>query len=368
MSFNLYYDYSERSNDFNVGFHTLDGELQYEVTLAEDHAVSVGLGYRHVAGEHRATFQSQVPERDDNLYSLFLQDTWRLFADSWFLTLGGKWQDNAYTGNEWQPSAKLLWKMSERESGWLSLSRAVRTPSAVEHQGRLLLASAPGEGEVQTVALVGSEAYGSESVLAYEAGFRSQPHPDIACDFALFYNDYSDIYTVTPQLQPNGVDMMVVNNGQGWGYGGEVAVDWRAAAWLRYNIAYSYLQSRFDWQDPSIAVDNLKTFIERLSPRHQASLRTAIDLADDWEFNGWLRYVDTIETRGSEELLLERGKTIDAYWLLDANLVWRPSKGFSLTLAGQNLLDNRQVQYVAEIHTPPMAIERGVYLKATWCY
>lgn len=368
LSLNLYYDYSERGNDFNFAFHTLDGELQYEWTLAERHAVSVGLGYRHIAGDHQATFQSRIPERSDNLYSLFLQDSWRLFADGWFLTLGGKWQDNAYTGNEWQPSAKLLWKMSERESGWLSLARAVRTPSTMEHQGRLVLFSAPGENGVQTVALAGRDDYRSESVLAYEAGYRAQVHSDLTFDLALFYNDYRDIYTLTPQPAADGIDMAVVNNGEGRGYGGEVAIDWRALSWLHCSLAYSYLRARFDWQEPGIAVDNLKTFIERLTPRHQVSLGATVDLAKAWELNGWLRYVDAIETRSSEELLEERGRTIDDYWLLDVNAVWRPSKGFSLTLAGQNLLDNRQVQYVAEIHTPSMAIERGVYLKATWSY
>jgi hypothetical protein len=35
-------------------------------------------------------------------------------------------------------------------------------------------------------------------------------------------------------------------------------------------------------------------------------------------------------------------------------------------LAGQNLFEDRQLEYASEYTTPPTAIERGFYGKVTW--
>jgi hypothetical protein len=51
---------------------------------------------------------------------------------------------------------------------------------------------------------------------------------------------------------------------------------------------------------------------------------------------------------------------------LDANVIWKPAKNLEIMLAGQNLLEPSQLQYVAELITPPTEIERVVYMKVTW--
>jgi hypothetical protein len=57
---------------------------------------------------------------------------------------------------------------------------------------------------------------------------------------------------------------------------------------------------------------------------------------------------------------------VDSYFLLDANLIWKPRKGLEIMLAGQNLFNSSQLQYVSELITPPIKIERAVYGKVTW--
>ena len=57
---------------------------------------------------------------------------------------------------------------------------------------------------------------------------------------------------------------------------------------------------------------------------------------------------------------------VDSYFLLDANLLWKPRKGLEIMLAGQNLLNSSQLQYVSELITPPIKMERAVYGKVTW--
>ncbi len=366
LSTQIYYDYSSRSEDLNLAFHTLDAELQYETRIGKGNEVTVGTGYRRIKGQNKDTFQSDFPDRTDNLYSVFLQDAVKLIDDQLILTLGTKWEHNEFTGNEWQPSGKLLWKPAKHHSLWTSVGKAVRTPSIMEHEGRLLLASYPTPLGTGMTNVTGSQDYHSESVFAYEAGYRWQQSANLSFDLATFYNDYTGIYTFTPRPSSQGMDLVFINNGQGEGYGVEAAVDWKVNAWLRFFLSYSYLKSSFEWENPSLAQNELKSFVEQLSPRHQVGLRSAIDLADNWQINGWLRYIDTIEGRSSLDLLKEEGTTIDAYFLFDLNLIWKPGNDLEVMLVGQNLLNSSQPQYVAELHTPLTEIERGFYVKMTW--
>ena len=110
-----------------------------------------------------------LPGRSDNLYSAFFQDEINLVADRLWLTLGTKYEHNDYTGSEWQPNAKLLWKPKENHSLWASAARAVRTPSIVEQYGRVLM----GRYQLFPTAItdlnfVGNEDFDSEIVNAYE--------------------------------------------------------------------------------------------------------------------------------------------------------------------------------------------------------
>ena len=159
--------------------------------------------------------------------------------------------------------------------------------------------------------------------------------------------------------------MVFINNGIGDGYGLEASIDWKAAAWLRYILSYSYLDISFEWEDPALALDSFKNFLGGLTPRHQVGLRQAVDLSAAWQFNAWLRYVDPIECRNTLELL-QAPRPIDSYFLLDLNLIWKPTRNLEVMLAGQNLLNSSQLEYVAEFLTPPTEIERGVYAKLTW--
>lgn len=366
LSTQIYYDYSSRSVDLNLSFHTLDAELQYETRLGEHNEVTVGTGYRRTKGENDDAFRFQTPDRTDDLYSVFLQDAVKLLDERVILTLGTKWEHNEFTGSEWQPSGKLAWKPIEHHTFWTSIGRAVRTPSIMEREGRFVLASYPTPLGTGTTGFTGSKDYRSESVLAYEAGYRWQQSANLSFDLATFYNDYEGIYTFSPRPSSQNMDMVFVNNGQGGSYGLEALADWKARSWLRFVLSYAYLQSNFDWEQEPLGISQLTSFIEQLSPRHQAGLRSAIDLADNWQVNGWLRYIDKIEGRGSLDLLKEEGTTIDAYFLFDLNLIWKPSKDFEVMFAGQNLLNSSQPQYVAELHTPFTEIERGYYVKMTW--
>lgn len=80
-------------------------------------------------------------------------------------------------------------------------------------------------------------------------------------------------------------------------------------------------------------------------PRHQASLRTLLDLPDNLELDLWLRYVDRLN-RGDIPSCLE------------------------LSLVGQNLFDSRPPEFPTEtlFNIAATEMQRGVYANLDWRY
>lgn len=370
LTFKAYYDYNDRSDAiFNLHFETIDLDLQYETKLGQRQNLTMGAGYRSIRGDFDETYQVYLPDRNDNLYSAFLQDEINLLADRLWLTLGSKYEHNDYTGNEWQPSAKLLWKPADRHSLWTSAARAVRTPAIVEQLGRVLIGRYPayygpmyiGIGDLN---FVGNPAFDSEVVNAYEVGYRWQATDALSFDLALFHNEYDEIYTVRPTVSGIDVDNLFVNAQSGSGQGFELAVDWKARSWLSFALAYSYLETDLDYEGVG-TFQSGNDWVAASSPNNQISLRSSILLAPDWRLNLWLRSIDDISCRNSGDLMGE-AITVGAYYVFNANLIWTPRKDLELMLAGQNLTNSGQLEYLSEYQTPATEIERAIYGKLTW--
>ena len=364
LTFKAYYDYASRDEAYyRWAYDTIDLDLQYETKLGNRQTLTSGIGYRAISGDFEQTFQVSLPDKSDTLYSAFLQDEINLAADALWLTLGSKYEHNDYTGSEWQPSAKLLWKPAARHSLWTSVARAVRTPATVEQFGRVTMGVFPTPQGIGTVAFAGNPEFDSEILWAYEAGYRWQANDTLSFDLALFYNDYSEVYTAAPTLSATGYDYRFVNAMEGSGQGFELSADWKAASWLSFILSYSYLDMNLT-PDSSIPAEIGSSMLNEASPNHQIGLRSSIALAENWRLNLWLRYVDSIT--GLNRSDMQNRIELDAYTLLDVNLIWTPRKDLEVMLAGQNLTSDGQLQYVSEYATPLTEIDRGVYGKITW--
>jgi iron complex outermembrane receptor protein len=309
-----------------------------------------------------------IPDQTKNLYSAFLQDEINLLSDRLWLTLGTKYEHNDFTGNEWQPGARLLWKPATDHSLWAAVSRAVRTPSMVEKNGALTVGvyPLPDPFGPQPVYLLGTADFDSETLIAYETGYRWQARKNISLDVALYYNDYDDLYTTVPSTT-SPFDLLFMNAKRGEGHGVEIAANWQAYSWLSLILTYTWQELSIDWQDPLSAgtIDYNYSYAKNM-PRRQVSLRSVIDLDEHWQLNGWLRYTDTIYGRDSTDQ--ENSIPVSDYFLLDANLIWKPRKNLEIMLAGQNLLNSSQLEYVSEYLIPPTEIERSIYGKITWSF
>lgn len=367
LSIKSYYDYnSRRESYYHQTFNTYDLDLQYESALGQRHAVTTGLGYRFIDGRFRETTQVAVDDTTVDIFSAFLQDQILLLENRVWLTLGSKYEHNPFTGSEWQPSARLLWKVDEQQSLWTSVARAVRTPSIVERNGRVTLAAYPSPRGAQTLALCGNDAFASEILLAYEAGYRWQPAKQLSFDLSLFYNDYQDLYAAIPESSAPLADLQFRNAQEGNARGLEFVVSWQPLSQLSLQFTYSWLDLDIEYKQGVLLSESINSVTLVNAPEHQASLRASYDFSATWQTNLSLRYVDAFESR--DAVVQYRTVAIAEQLYLDANLVYRPRKNLELMLAAQNLGNSGQLQYISELITPATEIDSMVYGKITWSF
>jgi iron complex outermembrane recepter protein len=370
LALQLYFDRAEWDSPV-AGFRvdTYDADFQHRFQLGSRQEIIWGLGYRHIRDDLEG---SQIlildPERDNqDLFSGFLQDEIELWEQTAFLTLGTKIEHNDFTGVEVQPNARLLVKVNDGNSVWLSAARAVRTPSRGETDSRardlVIPPIPPSPLPVQPV-VFGNDDFESEELWAYEAGYRTQPYDTFSVDMAIFYNDYDRLRTIelqAPQLElvPSPPHLIIPallgNEMKGHTYGVEIAMDWQVSPRWRLQGAYSYLHANLELERLDVPQESLDE-AEKSSPRHQASLRSSFNLPGNVELDLWGRYVDRLPAFD-----------ISSYVTLDARLAWEPVAGLELALVGQNLLDNRHLEFEPEfLGTQATEVERSVYVKLTW--
>lgn len=367
LTLKTYYDNNQRKESYYQDtFNTIDCDLQYEFTLGNWNNLTAGLGYRYIDGNFVNNKQISLPDQNQDLYSTFLQDQIKLIDRRLWLTLGTKYEHNDFTGSEWQPSARLLWKPDEEQSIWAAVARAVRTPSMIERNGNVTIATFPTPWGAGKSSLRGTSSFDSESLVAYETGYRWQARRNVSFDIAAYYNDYDEIYSAVRGKSLLDPDLHFENSREGTGYGVEFVANWQASSRLVLSFTYTWQELDLQYKDLSIVTgfDGSSPTIN--SPKHLAAVRTSYDLSENWQSNLWLRYVDSFIGRNSVDPTSEI--PVSEQFYCDANLVYKLQKNIEIMLAGQNLLNSSQLQYVAELLAPPTEIERVVYAKVTWSF
>lgn len=360
-SLQSYFDDYQREEVFVRQDHQiLDIDFQHRFQPNSWHDIVWGLGYRHIEDEFGNTPQIVIsPAKETtSIYSAFVQDEINLMADQLWLTIGSKLEQNDYTGTEIQPSLRLLWKPRAKHSLWTGMSRAVRSPARAEDTANVIVGMFPSSPYPFPIRVEGNPDLEAEELLAYEAGYRFQASDDLSLDLALYYNDYKNL--ITYQTTATGLEFF--NGLEGNTYGFELSSEWTATSWLKSELSYSYINLHIDKADT--VSSELQVVAEKSSPKHQLSVRTNIAMRKNLHLNLWGRYVDQV--KAATTVALRSDIEVDSYFELDANIIWQPREGLELMLAGQNLLDNRHLEFVQEQFTSPIEIERSVYAKLTW--
>lgn len=351
-----YYDNTfRREANFNERRNTWDIDFQNHFVAADRHDVVWGLEYRHT-GDRTGGVETVVfdpRDRGDDLFTSFIQDEIRL-ADDWRLTLGSKFEHNDYSGFEIQPSGRLMWTPTARQSLWAGVSRAVRTPSRVEHDLAITVFSPPPSDFIR---VIGDEAFVSEKVIAYEAGHRLQIMPELFVDTAVFFNDYDDLESFEPKapFTEVGADgprtvrpLFFRNKVHGESYGFEVAADAAITDWWRLHGAYSFLKIELR-RDPG-SLDPGHQVVEGSSPRNQVTMRSTMNLPQEIQFDGVLRYVDSLPAQ-----------RVGSYVTLDLRLAKQVTRSLELSVVGLNLAQDHHREFGGGTE-----VQRSIYGQVRW--
>jgi iron complex outermembrane receptor protein len=359
LALQAYINWTQRDEPFNFNDEriTYDVDAQYNFAPRGIHELIIGGGLRllndNKQGSHNVEFNPR--KRRDELYSFFIQDKITLQPDAWFLTLGSKFEYNDFSGYEPQPNIRLQWNATSKQTFWSAISRAVRTPTAIEEDVTSTLGAAPNA----LVALEPNDHFHSEELVAYELGYRHQISPRLSLDIAAFYNDYQNLTTTSilaPRLVMNGIDPLHIlipvqftNEMKGTTSGVEIASNWSLNDSLNFMMNYSYLHLELEHQDPA------QKGAEQLYPRHQAGIAIFYNLGNQWTLDTTATYVDELVTT-------------PAYIRWNLILGKQLGNNLRVNLIGKNLGDSHHPEFGSMADINAAEIERSIFAKVTWSF
>jgi len=364
LQLQAYYDRTNRKqSNFAETRDTFDIDFIHHLTLPGRQDFLWGLGARLSSGNVTQVVPTVVftPNHyTDKLYSAFVQDEFPIAGNQLWLTIGSKFLHNNYSGFDAQPSARLLWTPSPRQTLWAAVTRAVRTPSRLEEDFQLTGVLIP--NPLTFFRIVGDRKFFSEQLIGYETGYRSLVGPRFFLDIATFYNKYDHLLSLEPGAPfsenspppPHLVVPFFFRNGMlGTTTGVEIAPDWTPTRWWRLRGSYSYLH--IDLKARAGSLDRTTaSSTEGSSPHHQVVIQSSLDLPKNLEFDQTYRYVSALPAQ-----------LVGGYGTADVRLGWHPTEHCELSFVGQNLFQPHHAEFGGD-PGPLVGIKRSVYAKVTW--
>lgn len=342
---------------------TADVDLQQSVQPDEHQDWLMGTALRYSHDEIvNSSLLSFDPESDNtSLFSLFLQDDIGLVKDLWYLTLGARLDYYTDFGYELQPTIRIRYLGGQNQTIWGAVSRGVRSPSRID-TGLVLQSS---EQEVMPGYRVRNTIYGSndfdtESVIAWEAGYRKGLGRNLRFDSVFFYNDYQGLRSIDPMesvvsVDSSGVliqqDLSFGNNLDGKSYGMEVFTSWKPLPVWELSLTYSFLRVQLEGGEQVVS----QQFEDDDFPVHQAGLRSWLDLGENWEVDSELYWVDDLA-----------GHDVDGYLRLDLRFGWKITDKWKLSILGENLIGERHAEFASTNGVVATEVPRQFFVKLTW--
>jgi iron complex outermembrane receptor protein len=330
---------------------TFDLDFQDRFPLGHRNRIVWGFGYRftHDVVED-APLVAFIPNKlDQDLFSGFVQDEIEL-CKKLFLTLGTKIEHNDYTGVELEPGGRLQWNATDRQMVWGAVSWAVRTPSRYD---RDLFEPSPAYPP-----LLGTShsTFRSETVLAYELGYRARMGKKVSASLSAFYNTYDNVRSLN--LTGGGLPVVFQNNLEGDTWGFELSADYQVLDWWRLHGGYDFLRESIRVKPGGTDLNNALN--ETADPQHQVFVRSSMDLPWHLAWDIGLRWIDTVHNNNGGT-----AGTLPSYFELDSRLAWQPTSQLEVSIVGENLLHDQHAEF-GFAGPSQEQIERSVYAKVSW--
>jgi iron complex outermembrane receptor protein len=288
-----------------------------------------------------------------------VRDELQLIPNRLVATAGVRLDYNTNTRFEFQPSVRLLYTPSTRQSAWVAFSRAVRVPSQLDRDSLTDVGQQVKHGFPIGITVAGSNAMRSEIEESAEVGYRLQSGQRWSVDASLFWSYYSKLAllsiphypTLTIQDGVPALHLTVTETNQGTGrtYGGEVWATWQVKPKWRLIPSYSYLNEVLWKPGPAYA-----WFFNSSSSPHQGLIRSQHDLSRNWQFD-----------------LMARARSRDAQFnlpgvlLVDARLGWRPRRGTEFSFSVQNLTGRNVLETYSQSTFAAVPLQRTFVFRWT---
>lgn len=361
------YDHYQRNDILREGRGTFNIDFQHHYAWKARQNIVWGVGYSDSASQSDGSLTVSLNPANLNtqLFNIFIQDEIALIPNRLILTLGTRIEHNYYTGFGDMPSVRLSWNATSRQMFWAAVSKAERIPASTDTAIRFNFGGfVEPNGMPVLEAVLGNPNFQNENLIAYEAGYRTNVANRFSVDVAAYYNDYTDQQTEEPlapfvEASPPPLHLVIpftfgnLSNGETDGV--EFAGNWKVTDRWRLSPGYGFEEIHFH----TVAGSHDTTSIpgeEGNTPTYSAQLRSHVDLphAVAWDTSAY--FVDRLDAGN-----------VPAYTRLDAQLMWQWTKHVSVSLVGQNLLqDHHQEWNVTNQGYLPNLVKRSAYAKITW--
>jgi iron complex outermembrane recepter protein len=365
----VYYDRTHRqAANFEEIRNTFDVDFLERLRLPARQEVSWGLGARVQPADDTEIVSGLTflpNKRTDYLFTAFLQDEIGLVDRRLSLTLGTKFLRTNFTkGIALEPSARLLWTPSDRQTVWAGVTHALRTPSDSEENFYLTgYITTTANGTPYFARFNANPNFAPEQLNGYELGYRRLLGRNLYVDIAGFYNHYHDLFsedlTGEPFLETDPAPAHLLlpaqfrNGLYGYTKGAEIAPEWRPTDFWRLRGSYSYLHMNLGRSPHSGDVGTAPGIVGS-SPQHQVTAQSAFDLTKKLQLDLVYRYVSALP-----------GQMVPRYSTGDARIGWRFTRQLELAVAGRNLFQPSHFEYGGD-PLGLVGIKRSVYAKLTW--
>ena len=339
-------------------------DFEHHLHLGSRNDLVWGLSYRvafnRFAGNNATTLNPL--ERTDALYSAFAQDEISL-SKTLSLTLGSKFEHNAYTGYESEPSAQLVWAPNLHHTVWASAAKAIRQPSNIDSGLETIVSVVPlPQQAIGLVTVFGNPNAKVEQLHDFETGYRTQINRRLSLDVTGFLSFYKHLETSEPGLPffafapapPHLVIPLVFDyKAHAKSYGAEAFASWNVTNRWRLSPGLTMLNMsvRRDLSSNDPAIGQAPGY----SPRRSYQVRSFINLGRSFEWDQTVGYTGRLAVGD-----------IPGYIRMDTRFGWRMGEFLELSVVGQNLLQPRHVEFPKNHFIEDMSDQRSVFGKITW--
>lgn len=363
--------YFDRYRRFDEGVHetlnTVDFDFQHHLLLGSRHDVVWGAGYRFTSDSHLPGYgKTYFPlNLENNLYSAFAQDEIRI-TDSLSATIGSKVERQPYSGFDYEPSVRLVWEPTARQTWWVSGAQAIKQVSR-EQTGLIIdpytfPLSGGGFGVAQ---IIGNPGGRPERLRDAEMGYRVRLGQRLSMDLTTFSSHYHGLQTLEPQAPYFTTDqgpphfvlpMIFENSASAHTFGAELSTNWNVTRWWRISSGYSFIHLNILPAQGS--QDTHQNELAANTPENQFQVRSWVDLPRNFEWDTTAYCVGSLREGGDGP--------VPGYSRVDTRIGWRPTPSIEISVGAQNLFTPRHAEFHNAYEVRRTLVNRGGVARITW--